>query len=55
MIYFVMREACIKILIYFLVFVLLFLDVTFQKRVYGQFCIETLHESRKWKSSGLFV
>ena len=25
------------------------------KRVYGQFCIETLHESRKGKSSGLFV
>ena len=24
-------------------------------RVYGQFCIETLHESRKQKSSGLFV
>ena len=24
-------------------------------RVYGQFCIETLHESRKRKSSGLFV
>ena len=21
--------------------------------VYGQFCIETLHESRKWKSNGL--
>ena len=25
------------------------------KRVYGQFCIETLHESRKQKSNGLFV
>ena len=25
------------------------------KRVYGQFCIETLHESRKRNSSGLFV
>ena len=24
-------------------------------RVYGQFCIETLHESRKRKSSDLFV
>ena len=24
-------------------------------RVYGQFCIETLHESRKRKSSGLSV
>ena len=24
-------------------------------RVYGQFCNETLHESRKRKSSGLFV
>ena len=24
-----------------------------KKRVYGQFCIETLHESRKWKSNGL--
>ena len=23
------------------------------KRVYGQFCIEPLHESRKWKSNGL--
>ena len=23
------------------------------KRVYGQFCIETLHESRKWKYNGL--
>ena len=23
------------------------------KRVYGQFCIETLHESRKQNSSGL--
>ena len=22
-------------------------------RVYGQLCIETLHESRKWKSNGL--
>ena len=27
----------------------------FEQRVYGQFCIETLHESRKRKSSGLFV
>ena len=25
------------------------------KRVYGQICIETLHESRKRESSGLFV
>ena len=24
-------------------------------RVYGQFCIKTLHESRKRKSSGSFV
>ena len=24
----------------------------FRKQVYGQFCIETLHESRKRKSSG---
>ena len=24
-----------------------------QTRVYGQFCIETLHESRNWKSNGL--
>ena len=23
------------------------------ERVFGQFCIETLHESRKWKSNGL--
>ena len=23
------------------------------KRVYGQFCMEPLHESRKWKSNGL--
>ena len=31
------------------------LRMTGIRRVYGQFCIETLHESRKRKSSGLFV
>ena len=26
---------------------------SYNQRVYGQFCIEPLHESRKWKSNGL--
>ena len=28
-------------------------DILYVERVYGQFCIETLHESRKGKSNGL--
>ena len=31
------------------------LTTLFYKRVYGQFCIEMLHESRKWKSNGFVL